>query len=187
MTTTKYPELDEGATVIVPWGPGMDHGMGNVDVTLIAYDRDDRPDGGTVTVLEIACTLPEPTEDAEETEIGTFAAVELTEGDLVRLGNWAFGEANGIHRDETITKQEIHNLQVVPTVDGGESVEWIEDPEDMIKLTAWSVYARIGDPSDQFVKAEFISDFLLKQDAVRLAFLLSAGRWPIEVIDPRVQ
>jgi hypothetical protein len=175
-----YPEIKEG-TVIVPWGPGwIDSGADDdgIDAVVIGHDIDMRPEGGTVASIEIIVN-----DGMGGTSVATGA--ELTEGDLVSLCDWAFGRVLDAHRDETITKQEIYNLQVAPTFDDGDSVEWIEAVEDMDRLTSWSLYIRVGDPSDQFVKAEFVSDFTEKEDAMRMAFLLSAGRWPIEVLDPR--
>lgn len=219
MTAIKYPELP-GET-LVTWGPGCDHGMGAVDVALTAEERDDRPDGGTLAVLTAHAWPTDDPSDPDEGEEAAFIAVELTAGDLMKLGNWAYDrviEANGT--DETADR-ELQYLQVAPVMrlrgldtDGTEKrldpQEWdgddsdislmqCETTEDMKYAAIWTVYARFFDPSDGFVKAEALRDYEIlyaggdeqeeideaKHDATSLAFLLSAGRYPIEVIDPR--
>jgi hypothetical protein len=211
------PEAEaNGHTAIVPWGPGWDTGVDGVDVLLIGHvGMDHRPDGGTVAELSIV------TADGTNPEVISDVGVELTIGDLMALGNWAYDrviEANGT--DETAGR-ELQYLQVAPVMrlrgldtDGTEKrldpQEWdgddsdislmqCETTEDMKYAAIWTVYARFFDPSDGFVKAEALRDYEIlyaggdeqeeideaKHDATSLAFLLSAGRYPIEVIDPR--
>ena len=185
-----YPEVE--GDVIVPWGPGYDHGIGGadgLDALVIGHEIDMRPEGGTVASLEINIA------NGSDAEVLNMVGVELTAGDLMKLGNWAFDRATSINGTEA-GDREIQYLQVTPVADDGESVEWVETAGDMDRTTAWAVYARVFDPNDGFVKAEFIREFAprdpfyqaheeAKGHAVELAFLISAVRWPVEVIDPR--
>lgn len=194
MSARKYPSLP--GTTIVPWGPGCDHGIGGVDVAVTGDERDDRPDGGTVAVLTLHSWPDENADDDDPEMEAPFIAAELTVGDLMKLGNWAYDRVIAINGADETAGSEVQYLQVTPVADDGESVEWVETLPDIDKTTAWAVYARVLDPSDGFVKAEFLREFALrdpfyqaweeaKEQAVRLAFILSAGRWPIEVLDPR--
>lgn len=215
VTARKYPALAAQET-IVPWGPGADHGIGGVDVAVTGAERDDRPDGGTVAVLTLHA-WPDENDDDDDPEMeAPFIAAELTIGDLMKLGNWAYDRVIAANGTDETAGNEIQYLQVAPVMrlsvsddrldptvwDGDDSdigLMQCETSEDMRYAAMWTVYARVFDPTDAFVKAEALRDFEIlyaggdpwtevnesKDEAVRLAHLISAGRWPIEVIDPR--
>ena len=206
------PEAEAlGHKILVPWGPGWDTGIDGVDVVLIGNASiGHRPDGGTVAELSIV------TADGEHEQAISDVGVELTVGDLQALGDWAYQRAIMAELSETPASTVIRYLQVAPVMrlsvsderldphewDGDDSdisLMQVETLDDMEYAAIWTVYARVYDPDDDFVKAEALRDFEIlyaggdpkteidesKQEAVRLAFLISAGRWPIEVIDPR--
>lgn len=203
-----YPEVE--GDVIVPWGPGYDHGIGGadgLDALVIGHEIDMRPEGGTVASLEINIA------NGSDAEVLNMVGVELTVGDLMKLGNWAYDRAIAANGTDETAGSEVQYLQVAPVmyvdprsddgarlmphqVDSGDSeLMQCETTEDMRWVAMWTVYMRVFDPADGIVKAEALRDVGVtdptvdtdesKEAAMRIASLLSAGRWPIEVIDPR--